>query len=132
LKGLLVAEHTLASCLNGIAPTLAKMALARQLEEDSNERFTIAGQVSINLQDGSMKFEPGYSPDAAARQLWEAISQDYRDMLRWKAEHRTISSDALIALGVRPAGCAGDRLSLHGSMRRCLAEPCTYPKCVQK
>ena len=49
--------------------------------------LTLPGQVSINLQDGSMKFEPGYSPDAAARQFWEAMSQDYRDMLKWKAEH---------------------------------------------
>lgn len=49
--------------------------------------LTIPGQVAINLQDGSLKYEPDYSPDAAARQFWEAMSQEYRDMLRWKAEH---------------------------------------------
>ena len=49
--------------------------------------LTIAGQVQINLQDGSIKFEPGYSPDAAARIFWEAMSEDYRKMLKWKSEH---------------------------------------------
>lgn len=48
----------------------------------------ITGQVKISLKDGSMQFEPGYSPDQAARQFWEAMSQDYRDMLKWKAEHK--------------------------------------------
>ncbi len=47
----------------------------------------IHGQVSINLENGSMTFEPGYSPDGAARQFWEAMSEDYRRMLRWKAAH---------------------------------------------
>lgn len=47
----------------------------------------IYGQVRINLQDGSMEFEPNYSPREAAKVFWEAVSQDYRDMLRWKAEH---------------------------------------------
>jgi hypothetical protein len=31
VKGLLVAEHTLGDCLSEIAPTLERMALARQL-----------------------------------------------------------------------------------------------------
>jgi hypothetical protein len=48
--------------------------------------LTILGQVSISMQDGSMKFEPGYSPSAAANQFWEAVSQEYRDMLKWKAD----------------------------------------------
>jgi hypothetical protein len=54
---------------------------------DGPSYLTIPGQVSINLQDGSIQFDPGYTPDAAARQFWEAVSQEYCDMLKWKAEH---------------------------------------------
>lgn len=49
--------------------------------------LTIPGQVSICMTDGSIKFEPGYTTEAAARQFWAAMSADYRKMLRWKAEH---------------------------------------------
>lgn len=67
------------------APSFGSTGLIFELPQP---RFLIIqNQVQINLQDGSIRFEPGYSPDAAARQLWEAISQDYRDMLKWKAEH---------------------------------------------
>jgi hypothetical protein len=50
--------------------------------------IVITGQVEISLKDGSIEFKPGYSPSEAARLFWEAISQDYRDMLRWKEEHK--------------------------------------------
>src|SRR5690348_17810950 len=43
--------------------------------------------VRISMQDGSVTFGPAYNPDEAARTFWQAISEDYRRMLRWKAEH---------------------------------------------
>jgi len=43
--------------------------------------------VSISMNDGTLTFGPNYTPDAAARAFWEAISSDYRRMLRWKTEH---------------------------------------------
>jgi hypothetical protein len=49
--------------------------------------LVIPGQVRISMKDGSIEFDPNYSPTAAARKFWEAMSQDYRDMLRWKVEH---------------------------------------------
>jgi hypothetical protein len=46
----------------------------------------IAGHVKINLKDGSMEFEPGYEPSAAAKIFWQSISQEHYRMLNWKAE----------------------------------------------
>jgi len=51
-------------------------------------KLVIGDLVEIDLKDGSMKFRDGYSPDAAARTLWEAISSEYREMQKWKAEQR--------------------------------------------
>ena len=57
--------------------------------------FTIHGPdrsrpplVSMSMTDGSMTFGPDYEPTEAARIFWEALSQDYRDMLKWKEDHK--------------------------------------------
>lgn len=50
----------------------------------SARNIKIAELVTIDLNDGSMTFGPDYSPDAAARRFWEAMSDEYREMLRWK------------------------------------------------
>lgn len=49
-------------------------------------KLIISDLVEIDLQDGSMTFREGYEPTKAARAFWEAMSQEYRDMLKWKAE----------------------------------------------
>lgn len=46
--------------------------------------------VRISMQDGSITYGPTYSPDAAAKVFWKAVSEEYRKMLRWKAEHPKI------------------------------------------
>src|SRR5271166_894421 len=54
--------------------------------------FILAGkdwQVRISMQDGSIEYSGNYQPNAAARQFWDAISQEYRDMLKWKVEQGT-------------------------------------------
>lgn len=50
-------------------------------------KIIISDLVEIDLKDGSMIFREGYEPTKAARAFWEAMSQEYRDMLKWKAEH---------------------------------------------
>lgn len=58
-----------------------------RLHDIKPKKLIIANLVSIKLDDGTMEFLPGYTPDAAARGFWQALSEDYRKMLKWKAEH---------------------------------------------
>jgi hypothetical protein len=51
------------------------------------QKLIISNLVEIDMKDGSLKFLEGYTPEKAARVFWEALSEDYRKMLRWRAEH---------------------------------------------
>jgi hypothetical protein len=71
-----------------IQPNTGHLAPSFTFANPGPQFLIIPGQVKINLADGSMEFDPRYNPTIAARQFWEALSQDYRDMLKWKVEHQ--------------------------------------------
>lgn len=57
------------------------------LQDLQPRAFVIGDLVTITLKDGSLTYGPNYTPDAAAKKFWEAMSLEYQIMLRWKAEH---------------------------------------------